>query len=713
MPTPVPPTGNPTIDALLWGWKWDSTHLTVSFPSFESVYQGYDDLEGFTPFTQFQAQQIINFGLNNLSVFTGLTFQLNEVGQGDLRFAQVQKIDYGSEHTIAKPGLNPPGGTGSAEANPPDPFWVGAAASGDNWFTLGKYADPQLGSFQYAAGLLHEVGHSLGLKHGHNPQEWSNNASISFPALPAEYDSQEYSLMTYRSYVGQVNTNVSGNEEYPWTYMILDVAALQHLYGANFGTSANNGDNVYSFDPATGEMTIDGHGFGASYNSKIFLTLWDGGGVDLLDFTNYAQDQDINLRPGEFSRFSDAQLANLSNGQPGDAHFARGNIGNALLYQGDLRSLIEHVDTGIGHDHVVGNQIGNRIRTGNGFDTVISGNGADTVFGGNGRDLIFLGVGADLYGDNTQGGVNGRDTVYGNQGNDTIEGGNGDDAFYGGQHNDVIRGRLGNDILDGGTGADTLDGGDGNDSVTGGDGRDTVFLGAGNDTFFDNTQGGDLGRDTVFAAAGNDTIEGGNGNDEFHGQLGHDKIFARLGADKIFGGNGADTLDGGNGNDSVTGGNGRDMVYLGNGNDIFFDNTQGGDNGADTVFAGAGHDTLEGGNGGDAFYGGAGNDLIFARKGHDTLVGGAGNDTMDGGPGADTFVFGAGFGVDVINGYEAGGDMLQFDDALWSGTLSAAQVVNQFARVVGGDVVFDFGAEEVTLTGISSLTGLENDLVIV
>jgi len=86
---------------------------------------------------------------------------------------------------------------------------------------------------------------------------------------------------------------------------------------------------------------------------------------------------------------------------------------------------------------------------------------------------------------------------------------------------------------------------------------------------------------------------------------------------------------------------------------------------------------------------------------------------MDGGPGADTFMFTAGQGVDVINGYEAGGDILQFDDVLWSGALSAVQVVKQFASVVGSGVVFDFGAEEVTLTGINNLTGLENDLVIV
>ena len=414
---------------------------------------------------------------------------------------------------------------------------------------------------------------------------------------------------------------------------------------------------------------------------------------------------------GQVFSLNQITLSNAGLQVGGDAaETLQGNTGVDLIYGGAGNDRLDGGDAG---DLLLG-QLGNdQLLGGAGDDTLDGGNGSDRVTGGNGRDLARLGAGNDLFADNTQGGPEGRDTVFAGAGDDTIEGGHGNDAFRGETGNDLIFARLGADEIFGGDGADSLFGGEGNDSVTGGNGRDMVYLGNGNDIFFDNDQGGDPGRDTVFAGAGDDTIEGGNGGDVFHGETGSDLIFGRKGADKIFGGGGADSLYGGNGNDSITGGNGRDTVFMGDGADIFFDNTQGGANGADNLFAGAGHDTIEGGNGSDIFRGEAGNDLIFGRKGHDTLVGGAGNDTMDGGPGADTFVFGAGFGVDVINGYEAGGDMLQFDDALWSGTLSAAQVVNQFARVVGGDVVFDFGAEEVTLTGISSLTGLENDLVIV
>ena len=55
------------------------------------------------------------------------------------------------------------------------------------------------------------------------------------------------------------------------------------------------------------------------------------------------------------------QTANLGSG----GHFARGNIANALLFQGDTRSLIENAIGGAGSDDIVANQAINRL-TGNG-----------------------------------------------------------------------------------------------------------------------------------------------------------------------------------------------------------------------------------------------------------------------------------------------------------------------------------------------------------
>lgn len=388
MPTPVAPTGNQSIDGLLWGWKWDSTDLTVSFPQDINVYREYAGLQGFTPFTQTQINQIANYGLNNLGVFTNLKFSPDNTGFGNLRFAQAQYVNYGGAHF--NPGPHIPGQRGSAEANPPDPHWVPNFAQGDNWFTLGKYQNPILGSFDYAAGLLHEMGHALGLKHGHAVQEWTNNNAVKFPTLPAAENSQEFSIMTYSSHVGaSVQGGASTREEYPWTYMMNDYAALQHMYGANFGAGSNEGDSVYRFDPNTGEMTVNNFGFGGSYNAKILITLWDGGGTDLYDFSNYAQDQRIDLRPGQFSTFSTPQLSNLSLGKAGEANYARGNVANPHLYQGDLRSLIENARSGSGNDTLIGNEVVNRLQSGAGHDALFAGAGKDTLLGEAGNDLLF------------------------------------------------------------------------------------------------------------------------------------------------------------------------------------------------------------------------------------------------------------------------------------------------------------------------------------
>lgn len=349
-----------------------------------------------------------------------------------------------------------------------------------------------------------------------------------------------------------------------------------------------------------------------------------------------------------------------------------------------------------------------------GPDTLIGAEGDDTLNGGDGSDRAEMGPGNDLFIDDSQGGTLGRDTVFGGAGNDTVQGGNGDDEFRGGAGKDLILARLGNDAVFGGSGFDTLNGGDGDDRIDGGLGRDKAYMGAGDDLFIDNSQAGNRGNDTVFGGTGNDTVQGGNGADAFYGAEGSDRILGRLGDDQISGGEGADTLFGGAGDDSIDGGLDRDTVYLGSGDDLYSDNSEAGPQGNDTVFGGTGDDTVQGGNGDDAFYGGEGKDRLIGRLGNDTIAGGTGNDSLTGGDGADRFVFAADFDADQISDFTAGTDVLQLDDALWRGSLTAAQVVTQFASVSGGNVVFDFGGgDTLTLEGLSITAGLESDLLIV
>jgi hypothetical protein len=64
--------------------------------------------------------------------------------------------------------------------------------------------------------------------------------------------------------------------------------------------------------------------------------------------------------------------------------------------------------------------------------------------------------------------------------------------------------------------------------------------------------------------------------------------------------------------------------------------------------------------------------------------------------------------------FSATQDRLYLDDGLWSGTLTAAEVVSQFGSTVGSDFVLDFGGgNTVTLVGLGGVTGFESQIDIV
>jgi len=141
------------------------------------------------------------------------------------------------------------------------------------------------------------------------------------------------------------------------------------------------------------------------------------------------------------------------------------------------------------------------------------------------------------------------------------------------------------------------------------------------------------------------------------------------------------------------------MIYGEDGNDVLL-----GGYGRDTRWAGIPSESTA-----DRLYGGYGNDHLFGQSGPDILDGGAGDDILTGGGGYDVFIFHE--GRDRITDFAPTVDRLRLDDALWSGQLTAAQVVDRHAKVTGGDVVFDFGGgDTLTLEDVGSLGGLDMSL---
>jgi serralysin len=367
-------TGEQNIDGLLYGTRWSGA-ITYSFPDaradYEVTYSEADNGFGAVSFNQQQAARYILEGTSPYSGGPKMTLTAFE------SFTEATISDAGSDGAdirIAK----------SSEASPTAYAYIPHSSyyGGDVWFgTSSDYSNPRVGNYQYAT-MLHELGHALGLKHGHTAD------GLGSIALSADRDSMEFSVMTYRPYIGASSTRGYTNETYGYaqTYMMYDIAALQQLYGADFTT--NSGSTVYSWSAVTGETFVNGVGQGApgtgtgGSSNRIFETIWDGGGIDTYDLSNYTTNLAIDLNPGSWSLFSAAQRANL-----GDGHYARANVFNALQFQGDSRSLIENAIGGSGADTIVGNMADNRLTGGAGNDLLEGSGGANTaVYSGNFSD---------------------------------------------------------------------------------------------------------------------------------------------------------------------------------------------------------------------------------------------------------------------------------------------------------------------------------------
>ncbi|WP_456622694.1 M10 family metallopeptidase C-terminal domain-containing protein, partial [Bradyrhizobium sp. P5_C12] len=367
-------TNNADIDGMLSGVKWSGT-ITYSFPDSPSDYanpysggDGEPTTPGFASAPS-QMQAAINYSIGLILGYTNADIQYAGTNGADIMVAQ-------------SPAANP-----TSYAYYPGNY----ASGGDVWFgTAYNYSLAALGNY-YFTTALHELGHALGLKHS---QETGGVANV---AVPSAHDDSEYTVMSYRSYVGGPLTGYT-NEAYgyPQTYMANDILALQTMYGANFTTQS--GTTVYTWSPTTGQEFINGvgqpadnGGAGGSAN-RIFETIWDGGGVDTYDLSNYTTNLSINLNPGASSVFSSVQLANL-----GSSHYASGNVYNAYLYNNDARSYIDNAIGGSGNDTIIGNAIANTLNGGTGNDTITGGGGNDTIIGGSGTDTAVYSGGQGSY----------------------------------------------------------------------------------------------------------------------------------------------------------------------------------------------------------------------------------------------------------------------------------------------------------------------------
>ncbi len=382
---------------------------------------------------------------------------------------------------------------------------------------------------------LHEIGHALGLAHGGN---YNGSATYGIDNFYLN-DSVAWTIMSYMNAQNDEfdtggpndwNTYVNAAFRYIYSPMIVDMIAMQYLYGVS---SAFAGSTTYGFGSNTGVTAIDQ---AVNSGALMAMTIYDTGGIDTLNFANTSAHQIISL--------AQESLSSVLGG--------RNNLGIAR------GTVIENAISGSGNDSLIGNDANNILQANAGADTVYGGGGNDSLYGGAGRNQLFGDDGHDYI----EAGHDG-DFIGGGTGNDTIRGGNGADTIYGGTGNDNIGGGAGSDLIYAVEGRNIIWGGLGNDTVQGGTGGDEIYGGA--------------GRNQLFGNDGHDYIEAGNEGDLIGGGAGHDIIR---------GGNGADTIYGGAGNDTIYGSAGRDILTGSSGADVFVFST------AAAIGIGAGRDVI-------------------------------------------------------------------------------------------------------------------------
>jgi hypothetical protein len=175
------------------------------------------------------------------------------------------------------------------------------------------------------ATMLHEIGHSLGLKHPHD------DGDNGRPLLAEEKDTGFWTVMSYEETSADV---VFGNQVTP---MPLDILAVQYLYGANM--SYRTGSNVYVLE-------TDGR----------VKTIWDAGGIDTLDASGLGMSLNMDLRPGGFT------------------HHGPGST-TAIAYN----VAIEKAIGGSSNDTITGGSANNDLNGGGGGDLLLGGGGNDTL----------------------------------------------------------------------------------------------------------------------------------------------------------------------------------------------------------------------------------------------------------------------------------------------------------------------------------------------
>ncbi|MEP3890036.1 MAG: M10 family metallopeptidase C-terminal domain-containing protein [Hellea sp.] len=616
---------------------WDQTTITYNMSTIPDGTGGTDNV-----------QALILAALDAWAEVTGLNFVSVTSGE-DLNFIDTQ----GGAYSSSQYGTNGAGDRiiTSSTINVSQAQWIG------------NYGD-EINSYSYQT-YIHEIGHSLGLGHG-GPYNGSSTYGIDNAFVE---DTWNHTVMSYHSQ-GEAN---SGTSRLVLGLQTADLVAIHDLYGA--AASTRGGDTVYGANSTETGSIYDFDAWDSASIRPPSFAIYDTGGIDTFDLSNYSVNQTINLMPS-VDTVSSSSVGSYNNSLMVD------------LITIAVGTIIENAIGGSGDDTITGNDASNELEGNAGNDILDGGDGIDyavyngaqasyTITDNMDGTWTITGEGTDTvsnveFARFTDGDValapgGGGGDINGTPNNDTpLNGTSGDDVINGLDGNDVIYGLAGNDTINGDAGADRLIGGTGADALNGGAGFDSAdYRGATTAVRFNVDTGGTVGEATgdtfssierFYLSDFNDVITGSSANEFFYGEDGNDTINGGGGIDRIYGGDGNDIQRGQDGNDTLYGSAGNDQLNGGAGTDIAnYSNASTavtvnlasggtvGDAAGDTYF---GIEVVYGSDFNDSITGNTNGNELRGEDGDDTLDGGAGNDRLFGGAGADTLI--GGTGVDSV-----------------------------------------------------------------
>jgi serralysin len=260
------------------------------------------DASGFAPLTEAQ-KQAARQALSTWSAVAGVAFaETEDPAAASIRFAS-----------------NRQGGASAAYAYYPGPAPGGGVFLANDTPTN---TAPAPGTYGFLT-LVHEIGHTLGLKHPGNYDTRSN--ATPGPFLPPGEDNRAYSVMSY-------NQGAVPRSNWPAGPSIDDIAAVQYLYGANM--AAAPGDDAYALQAGG------------------YRAVWDPSGVNTLDAGAQTAPVFLDLRPGGISTVNGLASIGVAFG-----------------------TRVQRAQGGAGDDTLVPNGLGDALDGGGGHNVAVFGQG--------------------------------------------------------------------------------------------------------------------------------------------------------------------------------------------------------------------------------------------------------------------------------------------------------------------------------------------------